>query len=89
MEEIAYSILFRWFVGLNLDEKAWDAKPCTKNGNRLLETAVAREFLAPQLGAAQGWFLDEQFTLDGSLGEPEDFQSKQDKLNATGRPRRS
>ena len=37
MEEIDYSILFRWFVGLNLDEVVWDATTFTKNRDRLLE----------------------------------------------------
>ena len=46
MEEIDYSILFRWFVGLNLDEAVWDATTFTKNRDRLLEAAVAKEFLA-------------------------------------------
>jgi transposase len=46
MEEIDYSILYRWFVGLNLDEKVWDATTFTKNRDRLLEGAVAKEFLA-------------------------------------------
>src|SRR5271165_7280608 len=46
MEEIDYSILFRWFVGLNLDDAVWDATTFTKNRDRLLEGAVAKEFLA-------------------------------------------
>jgi transposase len=46
MEEIDYSILYRWFVGLNLDEAVWDATTFTKNRDRLLEAAVAKEFLA-------------------------------------------
>ena len=37
MEEIDYSILYRWFVGLNLDEPVWDATTFTKNRDRLLE----------------------------------------------------
>jgi transposase len=37
MEEIDYSMLFRWFVGLNLDEEVWDATPFTKNWDGLLE----------------------------------------------------
>src|SRR5512147_1062684 len=44
MEEIDYSMLFRWFVGLNLDEPVWDVTVFTKNRNRLLEGDVAREF---------------------------------------------
>jgi len=46
MEEIDYSILFRWFVGMNLDEPVWDVTVFTKNPDRLLEGDVAREFLA-------------------------------------------
>jgi transposase len=49
MEEIDYSILHRWFVGLNLDEKVWDATTFTKNRDRLLDAAVAQEFLAQVL----------------------------------------
>src|SRR3974390_3233517 len=46
MEEIDYSILFRWFVGLNLDEEVWDATVFTKNRDRLLEAEVGKQFLA-------------------------------------------
>src|ERR1700739_1839818 len=46
MEEIDYSILYRWFVGLNLDEPVWDATTFTKNRDRLLEAVVAKEFLS-------------------------------------------
>jgi transposase len=42
MEEIDYSMLFRWFVGMNLDEPVWDVTVFTKNRNRLLEGDVAR-----------------------------------------------
>jgi transposase len=45
MEEIDYSVLFRWFVGLNLDEEVWGATTFTKNRDRLLEAEVAKEFL--------------------------------------------
>ena len=51
MEEINYSLLFRWFVGLNLDEEVWDATMFTKNRDRLLEADVAKEFLANSGGA--------------------------------------
>jgi transposase len=69
MEEIDYSILFRWFVGLNLDEKAWDATSFTKNRDRLLEAAVAKEFLAQVVERARtaGLVSDEHFTVDGTL----------------------
>ena len=45
MEEIDYSVLFRWFVGMNLDEPVWDVTVFTKNRDRLLDADVAREFL--------------------------------------------
>ena len=46
MEEIDYKMLFRWFIGLNLDDEVWDATVFTKNRDRLLEADVAGEFLA-------------------------------------------
>jgi transposase len=71
MEEIDYSILYRWFVGLNLDEPVWDATTFTKNRDRLLEAAVAKEFLAQVVEQARAAALisDEHFTVDGSLLE--------------------
>ena len=71
MEEIDYSMLFRWFVGMNLDEPVWDGTVFTKNRNRLLEGDVAREFLCEVVKQAQakGLTSDEHFTVDGTLIE--------------------
>jgi transposase len=71
MEEIDYNILYRWFVGLNLDDEVWDATTFTKNRNRLLEAEVAKEFLAQVVKQAQEkeWTSDEHFTVDGTLLE--------------------
>jgi transposase len=71
MEDIDYSILFRWFVGLNLDEEVWDATTFTKNRERLLEGDVAKQFLAEvvELARAKGFVSDEHFTVDGTLLE--------------------
>jgi transposase len=71
MEEIDYSILFRWFVGLNLDEEVWDATVFTKNRDRLLEGEVAKQFLALVVEQARAQHLtsDEHFTVDGTLLE--------------------
>jgi transposase len=71
MEEIDYSILFRWFVGLNLDEEVWDATVFTKNRDRLLEAEVAKQFLAQVVEQARAQHLtsDEHFTVDGTLLE--------------------
>lgn len=84
MEEIDYSMLFRWFVGMNLDEPVWDATVFTKNRNRLLEGDVAREFLGEVVKQAQskGLTSDEHFTVDGTLIEAwaslKSFQRKED-----------
>jgi transposase len=86
MEEMDYNILFRWFVGLNLDDPVWDATVFTKNRDRLLEAEVAKEFLARVVGQARakGWTSDEHFTVDGTLLEAwasvKSFQPK-DKKN--------
>ena len=71
VEEIDYSILFRWFVGMNLDEPVWDVTVFTKNRNRLLEGDVARALLAEVMKQAQNHNLlsDEHFTVDGTLIE--------------------
>jgi transposase len=71
MEEIDYSVLFRWFVGMNLDEEVWDPTSFTKNRERLLDADVAREFLSQIVKQAheKGWTSDEHFTVDGTLIE--------------------
>ena len=71
MEEMDYNILFRWFVGLNLDDSVWDATVFTKNRDRLLEAEIAKEFLTRVVAQARtkGWTSDEHFTVDGTLLE--------------------
>src|SRR5260370_36297205 len=71
MEEIDYNILFRWFVGLNLDDAVWDATVFTKNRDRLLEAEVAKDvlMLVVEQAREQGWASDEHFTADGRLLE--------------------
>ena len=93
MEEIDYSMLFRWFVGMNLDEPVWDVTVFTKNRNRLLEGDVAREFLREVVAQAQaqGLTSDEHFTVDGTLVEAwaslKSFQRKDDKKKPPDDPR--
>jgi transposase len=85
MEEIDYSVLFRWFVGMNLDEPVWDVTVFTKNRDRLLDGDVAREFLCEVVKQAQEKNLtsDEHFTVDGTLIEAwaslKSFQRKNQK----------
>ena len=71
MEQLNYNLLFRWFVGLNLDEEVWDVTVFTKNRDRLLEAEVAKEFFGLVVAEAQALNLmsDEHFTVDGTLLE--------------------
>src|SRR5258707_8661536 len=71
MEEIDYSLLYRWFVGMNLDEPVWDVTVFTKNRDRLLDGDVARDFLCEVVNQAREKNLtsDEHFTVDGTLIE--------------------
>ena len=71
MEQLDYNLLFRWFVGLNMDDAVWDATVFSKNRDRLLEGDVAEAFFDQVLAEAQGRDLlsDEHFTVDGTLVE--------------------
>src|SRR5450432_1399621 len=53
MEEIGYSILFRWFIGMNLDDAVWDATTFSKNRERLLDANVAKAFLSEVVSQAK------------------------------------
>jgi transposase len=51
MEDLDYNILYRWFVGLSLDDAVWDATTFTKNRDRLLDGDIATAFFAEVLAA--------------------------------------
>jgi transposase len=69
MEELEYSVLFRWFVGLGMDDPVWDATTFTKNRDRLLAGDVAEAFFQEVMAEARvaGLLSDEHFTVDGTL----------------------
>src|SRR5436309_9891094 len=71
MEQLHYNLLFRWFVGLEMDDPVWDATVFTKNRERLLAGDVARVFFDRVLAQARGrgFLSDEHFTVDGTLIE--------------------
>jgi len=71
MEQLNYNLLFRWFVGLNVDEPVWDVTVFTKNLERLIRADVARQFFALVVEQAKALDLmsDEHFTVDGTLLE--------------------
>jgi len=71
MEEMNYNLLFRWFVGLEMDDAVWDVTVFTKNRERLIAGSVAQKFFAAVVEQARGAGLlsDEHFTVDGTLIE--------------------
>src|SRR3974377_1793765 len=71
MEQLEYNLLFRWFVGLNMDESVWDVTVFTKNRTRLLNADIAKRFFQLVVEQARGLDLlsDEHFTVDGTLLE--------------------
>jgi transposase len=71
MEQIDYNLLFRWFVGLGMEEAVWDATVFSKNRERLLEGAVSQRLLAAvvEQARAQDLLSEEHFTVDGTLLE--------------------
>ena len=71
MEQLDYNFLFRWFVGLSIDDPVWDVTVFTKNRDRLLKGEVAEAFFTAVLTQARqrGLLSDEHFTVDGTLIE--------------------
>jgi transposase len=69
MEQLDYNLLFRWFVGLEIDEPVWNHAVFSKNRDRLLNQEVAQQFFAKVKARAQGLMSDEHFTVDGTLIE--------------------
>jgi transposase len=69
MEQMNYNLLFRWFVGLEMDDAVWDVTVFTKNRERLIEGAVSQRLLESVLVEARAHDLlsEEHFTVDGTL----------------------
>ena len=90
VERIEFDLLFRWFVGLGVDDPVWDATTFTKNRDRLLAGEVAVKFLAAVVAHARVKRLlsSEHFSVDGTLIEawssPKSFQPKDGSGNPPG-----
>ncbi len=71
MEQIGYNILFRWFVGLGMDDPVWDHSTFSKNRDRLLDADVAAKFLEAVLRhpKVKRFLSDDHFSVDGTLVE--------------------
>jgi len=89
MEQLDYNILFRWFVGLEMDEPVWVPTVFTKNRDRLLQHAVADSFFQRVVARASDLMSDEHFTVDGTLLEAwasqKSFQRKDGDTDGDGR----
>lgn len=69
MEQLDYNLLFRWFVGMEMDEAVWNHAVFSKNRERLLNQEVARSFFSRVLGQVKPHLSNEHFTVDGTLIE--------------------
>jgi hypothetical protein len=71
MEQLDYNLLFRWFVGLGIDDAVWVPTVFSKNRDRLLDADVAAKFMSQLLAhkEVRGLLSDELFSVDGTLIE--------------------
>ena len=69
MEQLDYNLLFRWFVGLEMDDPVWDVTVFTKNRERLISGEASQQLLVAVLEQARehGLLSEEHFTVDGTL----------------------
>src|SRR5215813_5170827 len=90
MERIEFDLLFRWFVGIGIDDPVWDHSSFSKNRDRLLEGEIAAKFLAAVLSQPRVKRLlsSEHFSVDGTLiqawASMKSFKPKQPPDNAGG-----
>lgn len=104
VEQLDYNFLFRWFVGLGIDDPVWDHSSFSKNRDRLIASDIAVKFLKSIRVQAQraGLLSDEHFTVDGSLieawaslksfrpkGEPPSDGSRNPEVNFHGEKRKN
>ena len=84
VEQINYNLLYRWFVGLTIDDKVWDHSSFSTNRDRLLENEVITELFEEvvKLAGKQGLLSDEHFSVDGTLiqawASQKSFRRKED-----------
>ena len=92
MEQLDFYLLYRWFVGLGIDDAVWDATTFCKNRDRLLRGEVAQRFLEEVLDHARfrGLMSDEHFSVDGTLIEAwasmKSFRPRDDNDGDSGAP---
>ena len=90
MEQLDYNLLFRWFVGLSMDDPVWDATVYSKNQEQLLEADIAQAFFEQVVRLARQHVLLPERALyggrhvDRSLGGAEEFQEERSEPRAAG-----
>ena len=88
MEQLDYNLLYRWFVGLNMDDPMWDVTVFTKNRERLLKGNIAQALFEKVLeqARAQSLLSEEHFTVDGTLIEAWAGQKSFQRRNRPSQP---
>jgi transposase len=88
IEQLQYNILYRWFVGMDMDEPVWVPTVFSKNRDRLLEGDIARALFAEVLAQAESADLlsDERFSIDGTLIEAWASQKSFQRKDGGGAP---
>ncbi len=67
VEQLEHNLLFRWFVGLGMDDAVWNNAVFSKSRDRLLTSEIAQQFFAEVNRQAKRFMSDEHFTVDGTL----------------------
>jgi transposase len=86
IEQLQYNLLFRWFVGMEMDEVVWNHAVYSKNRERLLNEEIAASFFARVLERAKPFMSDEHFTVDGTLIEAWASQKSFRPKDGSGKP---
>jgi len=86
IEQLQYNLLFRWFVGMEMDEKVWNHAVFSKNRERLLNEEIAERFFRRILERAKPYMSDEHFTVDGTLIEAWASQKSFRRKDGKGKP---
>ena len=86
IEQLQYNLLFRWFVGMEMDEAVWNHAVFSKNRERLLNEGIAESFFQQVLERARPYMSDEHFTVDGTLIEAWASQKSFRRKDGNGKP---
>ena len=86
IEQLQYNLLFRWFVGMEMDEDVWNHAVFSKNRERLLNEEIAEGFFQRVIERAKPFMSDEHFTVDGTLIEAWASQKSFRRKDGQGNP---